>query len=427
MKNADLAVVPGLLDFEYQIGGPLPLPQTVSVTAPVPAAFTISSSSAGNWLSGTLTVGGAAIRVNPSGLQPGIYQGTVVISAPTLNATRGVAVRLKVTTPGVTVSPTSLVFEYFIGSALPASTQVSVTSATATAFSASASTASGGNWLRVNPATGTTPASVAVSVDPTSVNVGTYTGSIVFESGGASAGTTTLPVELRVRSITLTAVGVPDTATPTQQLPFELRAAAPTAQSISGSLVLMFAPNVATPCSGVCDEMLQFATGGRTLAFSIPANQTSATFTVPSPAILIGTTAGTVTLVAQIQNGPAITVKTMTINRATPRVVQLEVVRNTAGFEARVTGYSTSRAITSVVFRFEQRAGSVLQTTEIPVTPSLFDAWFRSAESGPLGGQFRYVQPFAITGDPNAIGSVSVILGNDQGTTTSSSVAFPQQ
>jgi hypothetical protein len=61
------------------------------------------------------------------------------------------------------------------------------------------------------------------------------------------------------------------------------------------------------------------------------------------------------------------------------------------------------------------------------VTPSGFDAWFRSTESGPLGGQFRSVQPFAITGDPNAIGSVSVILGNDQGTTTSNSVAFPQQ
>src|SRR5262245_18547923 len=117
----------------------------------------------------------------------------------------------------------------------------------------------------------------------------------------------------------------------------------------------------------------------------------------------------------------------MTINRAVPRVFQLEVVRNSTGFEARVTGYSTSRLITSIVFRFEQRAGSVLQTTEIQVTPSLFDSWFRSAESGPLGGQFRYVQPFAITGNPNAIGSIGIILGNDQGTTTSSSVAFPQQ
>src|SRR5262249_22684676 len=150
---------------------------------------------------------------------------------------------------------------------------------------------------------------------------------IVFQSGEAAGGTTTLPVELRVRSISLTAVGLPDTATPTQQIPFELRVAAPASQPISGSLALTFSPNVATACPGVCDEMLQFVTGGRSLPFSIPANQTSATFSIPSPAILIGTTAGTVTVVAQIQNGPAIPVKTMTINRSAPRVVQLEVVR----------------------------------------------------------------------------------------------------
>jgi len=265
-----------------------------------------------------------------------------------------------------------------------------------------------------------------VSVDPTNMNAGTYTGAIVFQSGGATGGTTNLPVELRIRSITLTATGLPDVATPTQQLPFEIRSGAVSSQPITGSLVLMFAPNVATPCSGVCDEMLQFVTGGRTLGFSIPANQTLATFSVPSPSILIGTTAGTVTLMAQIQNGPAIPLKTMTINRAAPRVVQLEVVKNGTGFEARVTGYSTSRQITSIVFRFEQRAGTSLQTTEVQVSPGLFDTWYRSTESGPLGGQFRYVQPFAITGDPNAIGSVTVILGNDQGTTTSNSVAFPQ-
>ena len=286
MKSANLAVTPGLLDFEYQIGGALPLPQTVSVTVPVPAVFTISSASVGNWLSGTLTGVGAAIRVNPSGLQPGIYQGTVVISAPSLNTTRGVAVRLKVTSPGVTVSPTSLVFDYFIGSALPAPTQVSVANSAPTAFSASLSTASGGNWLKLNPATGTTPATVSVSVDPTNMNAGTYTGSIVFESGGANGGTTNLPVELRIRSITLTVTGLPDVVTPTQQLPFEIRSASASSPAVSGSLVLMFAPNVATPCSGVCDEMLQFATGGRTLGFSIPANQTLATFSVPTPAIL---------------------------------------------------------------------------------------------------------------------------------------------
>ena len=80
-----LKVTPSAVMFNYQIGTAAPATQPVSVTAsPAQVLFTTSASS-GTWLSATAT--GATtpatvnIAVNPSGLQPGSYSGTVAITA----------------------------------------------------------------------------------------------------------------------------------------------------------------------------------------------------------------------------------------------------------------------------------------------------------------------------------------------------------
>jgi uncharacterized protein (TIGR03437 family) len=77
------------------------------------------------------------------------------------------------------VSPATLLFRYVIGGASSASQTVSITS---TAGSLTFSTVSSANWLKLTFAGATTPATLAVSVDPSGLKPGVYTGSIQIDS-----------------------------------------------------------------------------------------------------------------------------------------------------------------------------------------------------------------------------------------------------
>ena len=83
-------------------------------------------------------------------------------------------------------SPTTLSFSYTTGAATPASQSVSVTSlGAALSFTAAASTISGGNWLSVSPSSGTTPATLSVSINPAGVPSGIYAGAITVTPSGS--------------------------------------------------------------------------------------------------------------------------------------------------------------------------------------------------------------------------------------------------
>ncbi len=83
-------------------------------------------------------------------------------------------------------SPTTLSFSYTTGAATPASQSVSVTSlAAALSFTAAAATTSGGNWLSVSPASGTTPATLSVSINAAGVPAGIYHGAITLTPGSS--------------------------------------------------------------------------------------------------------------------------------------------------------------------------------------------------------------------------------------------------
>jgi uncharacterized protein (TIGR03437 family) len=83
-------------------------------------------------------------------------------------------------------NPTTLSFSYTTGAAAPASQSVSVTSlGAALNFTAAASTISGGNWLSVIPASGTTPATLSVSINPAGVPAGIYQGGITVTPSGS--------------------------------------------------------------------------------------------------------------------------------------------------------------------------------------------------------------------------------------------------
>ena len=84
----------------------------------------------------------------------------------------------------LTLKPASLTFTCEItpfGTSSPAPQSVSVSSTgAAVSFTAAASTTDGGNWLRVSPALGTTPATLTVSINPAGLAAGTYSGAITL-------------------------------------------------------------------------------------------------------------------------------------------------------------------------------------------------------------------------------------------------------
>ena len=90
----------------------------------------------------------------PSGLAANTYNGSVAITAAgSTGSPKTVTVTLNVTAaaPTLTVSPAALTFAYQVGGTAPAAQTLTI-SGVASTFAA---TASGGAWLSVSPASGT--------------------------------------------------------------------------------------------------------------------------------------------------------------------------------------------------------------------------------------------------------------------------------
>ena len=203
------------LTFAY--GGTAPPTQAVQVTssgAPIAVTTSVSTNSGGNWLTATPPGGntplGVTVGVNPAGLVAGTYTGTVTIaSASATNSPQTVGVTFNVTTvqpptlPTLVLSSAALSFNATVGgTAAPQNVRVTSSDASAVVFTAVTSQTSGGNWLSASPATGSTPATEAVSVNLTGLAAGTYRGTVTFTSSGASNSPVMLNVTLTVTSQT---------------------------------------------------------------------------------------------------------------------------------------------------------------------------------------------------------------------------------
>jgi Kelch motif len=101
--------------------------------------------------------------------------------------------------PTLAVSSQSLSFTYQNGVAGPLQAQTITVSSSGSPllFTATATTASGGNWLSVAPGGGTTSAVLSVNV-ALGLNPGTYSGSINIASAGASNSPRAVPVTMTV-------------------------------------------------------------------------------------------------------------------------------------------------------------------------------------------------------------------------------------
>lgn len=179
------------VSFNYVLGGPLAMPVGVSVSSPTLASFTAVASTNNGlpWLvvsptSGTTPATLTLYATPTSTMRPGVYNGTVTVQPGYVGGVaQTISVTLTLTESGTLVaSPQFLLFNYQPGEAAPISQAIYLTggSSGSVSFEASASTTSGGNWINIQPVTGTTPRSVIISVSTANVPPGTHYGTISF-------------------------------------------------------------------------------------------------------------------------------------------------------------------------------------------------------------------------------------------------------
>jgi uncharacterized protein (TIGR03437 family) len=216
--------------FTWVTGAPAPQPQSVSVypsqNTDVAFMTSLSTTSGGNWLSVTPTLGrtcqqnvncpaytALTLTANPSGLGPGIYRGTVTVTPlPTKFQPAGAPVSFPVL---LTVTSAPLV-NHIIRSAYFQTGSAATLSNTFTLppealpgpFTADVVTDSGGNWLSVTPTSGDTFTQLQLTASPGSLGPGTYAG--VATVNGSGGNTFVIEAALNVfAAVQLAPVGSP--------------------------------------------------------------------------------------------------------------------------------------------------------------------------------------------------------------------------
>jgi len=209
----------------------------------------------------------------------------------------------------------------------------------------------------------------------------------------------------------------PSTTSPGEQPPLTFQLNQPYPVDLAGTMTLTFAPDPGNPAN----PQVQFASGGTTFNFTLPANST----TTPAVMVQVGTISGTITITLQLTAGgvnvtPANVVPiTIVVPRAAPTISAVSIGTSGNTLTVLTTGYSTTREIQSATFSFTAANGATLaQKTVIVPAVTLFSAWYTTAGSAQYGSAFTYSQQFTLSGSTSSIASVSVTLANTVGTSS---------
>ena len=321
------------LVFYAQTGGAAPVAKSFTVSS-TGAAFnyTAAASVGANWLSvtqsGPATGTSVSATVNPGSLPAGVYSAFITLT-PAIQATP--VVNLPVTlhvgaTAQLSVDQAPLLFTYNIGSGQRPANQLIAVRSTGVAFNfaAAGSTSTGGGWLAINPASGSTGENITVGVD-IGLGAGIYTGLVTVASPGIPNSPQYVPVLLHVTSTAALVV------TPSTALTFTQTAGAspPAAQTVrvssTGSPLNV---TVAVSVLGGGNWLSADRTSGLT-PFDIAVS-------VNGSALPTGSYAGSVTITsAGATNSPQIIPVTMNVVRAT---VPLTAAPASLTFNAQLPG-----------------------------------------------------------------------------------------
>ena len=230
--------------------------------------------------------------------------------------------------------------------------------------------------------------------------------------------------------------GPSGTVQPAQQPAVGLTLASAYPLALQGTLKLTFVSAVFTD-----DPTIQFATGGRSVNFTIPANTTQAVFgsNAPTVALQTGTTAGNIVITPSfaMQTGFDLTpaspaVLTLTIPRLATQLQNASVSGETTNsFTVVLTGYTTTRTLRQLDIQVTPQAGQNLSASHLTIdVNSSSAAWFQSAASQAFGGSFLVAIPFTLSGGSatdlvHLLQSLSITATNDVGASNALTLAIP--
>lgn len=350
-------VSPASLSFTGTVGQPI-TPQTITV-ASSPSSLGYTATPSATWLtaspaSGTTGSSGApvSVQVSASGLTAGTYNSTVSISVPGgTPSSLSVPVQLVLSAPptvNVTV-PGALTFTATVGGTPPSAQTFNLVAGSSNlAFTASVSSAT---WVGISAASGTTPSSETVTVDPSGLSAGTYQTNIQFQVTNGN------PSSFNVAVVFILSAPPPATVTllPTA-LTFngQIGSAAPSAAGISlqtppGTTAMAFTASVdaswltLNPTSGTTPSTIQV--------------------TPSISGLSAGTLTGHITLSIPSAANPSITV-TVTLNLASaptasvaPSAITLQGTAGSPPTYAPTNLYISTASSQSVTYSVSSSAG----------------------------------------------------------------------
>jgi uncharacterized protein (TIGR03437 family) len=394
--NVYFIVAPTLLSFSGNVGGSNPASQTLQLTIAASSSqalnwsASVSTSTGGSWLSVTPTSaaspGGSTqtltVSVNTAGLAVGTYQGTITVGNATIAGITNLTVQpvtLTISTPAVTLAPTSLTFNGTAGGSAPPGQTVAVT--TAGGWASSVSVTGNVNWLSVTPTSGSGNGSFTVNVDVSKLSAGTFNGTVAIAP--ATGTPVTLPVTL---TVTAPAVSVAPTS-----LTFNgsLSGSAPQPQTVAVTATAGWSGSVTTTSGGSWLSITPTSgTGNGTFSVSVDTSKLSAS-----------SYTGTIT-VSPSGTGAPVTIN-VTVNLAGPTI-----------------------SVTPTTLSFTQVEGQVAQaqTVSLAATPAI-TTWSASATVTATTTQWLSVSPSAggfpqaPSIGPNAL-AANLVAGQYQGTVT---------
>ena len=230
--------------------------------------------------------------------------------------------------------------------------------------------------------------------------------------------------------------GSSGTLNPLQQPSYTLALAQSYANNLIGTLNLAFNSAVFTN-----DGTVQFATGGRTVNFTIAAGTTQALFPNNSAqiGIQVGSVAGTISLSPTFSTPAGIdltptTVPTIsvTVPQLAPQITGIQIQNRTnTSFSLYITGYSTGRTVSTITLDVTPITNEIVPASHLSLAvDSSFAAWYQTQQSQQYGSVFTAILPITLQGTSNvtnlidAIQSVSATISNSIGTSAASSVSF---
>jgi hypothetical protein len=265
-------------------------------------------------------------------------------------------------------------------------------------------------------------------------NTGNLTATLLVNSSSFSlSGNGTQPSPLPAYSF----LGLSASQQPDQQPGVGLTLASPYPMPLQGTLTLTFNSNVFSD-----DTSIQFANGGRTVNFTIPANTTQALFNgnATTVALQTGTTSGNIVITPSfgLANGFNLTpaspsVYTVTIPRLAPQVLSGSVSSATAdSFTLVLSGYTTTRTLTQFNVQFTPVQGQTFNPANLAINVSSASAvWFQGSSADGFGGSFLVAISFVLSNGSSTtnlvqlLQSLSITATNEVG--TSSVLAVPIQ